>query len=240
MGRHAKYFNQVEKTKATRNRKAHVNTERYAAQITTACVGKFLTLICSEKVLRCAQNQHAYEKCKRSPETNLVAPLSNIPQSLHIMSQSTFPILKPLFRQEFHRWDEITQDGHLAHWDNFPPYHSSSLLTTYGMSGFLELIQGQRFRAQYQYEELQLVHYKTTSEPVFLQEIHAEITKWVLEWLELKSLLKTASLAGVDLKMGRSLLEWKACRVMDFLADWKAVKKGRDSDQFMILYTNRW
>jgi hypothetical protein len=158
------------------------------------------------------------------------------------MSRSTFPIIKtsPLFQQEFRRRDEITQDDHLAHWDHFPPYHSSSLSTAYGISGFLELVQGRRLRAQYQYEERWLVRYKTTSEPVFQQEIHAEITKWVLEWSELNKLLKTPSLTDVDCKMGRSLLEWKAHRVMDLLADWKAVKKGRDSDQFIILYSNRW
>ena len=108
------------------------------------------------------------------------------------------------------------------------------------MPGFLELIQGRRLHAQYQYEELRLVRYKTMSEPVFLQEIHAEITKWVLEWSELNKLLKTTAFSDVDCKMGRSLLEWKARRVMDLLADWKAAKKGRNGDQFIILYSNRW
>ena len=198
--------------------------------------------MCSDKVIRCAQNQRTYEKRKRSSQAYLVAPLPNIPRSLRVMSQSTFPIMKmsPLFQQEFRRQDEITQDDHLAHWDKFPPYHSSSLSTAYRISGFLELIQGWRLHAQYQYEELRLVCYKTTSELVFLQEIHAEITKCMLEWSELNKLLKTAGFSDVDCKMGRSLLEWKACHVMDLLANWKAVKKGQDSDKFIILYTNRW
>jgi len=197
--------------------------------------------MCSEKDIRRAQNQRAYER-RKSPKTYLVAPLPNIPRSLRVMSRSAFPIMKtsPLFQQEFRRRDEITQDDHLAHWDNFPPYHSSSLSTACGMPGFLELIQGRRLHAQYQYEELRLVRYKTMSEPVFLQEIHAEITKWVLEWSELNKLLKTTAFSDVDCKMGRSLLEWKARRVMDLLADWKAAKKGRNGDQFIILYSNRW
>ena len=78
------------------------------------------------------------------------------------------------------------------------------------------------------------------SKPVFLQEIHTEIMKWVQNWSELNKLLKTASLAHVDLRMGRSLLEWKVHCVMDLLADWKAVKRGQDSNQFMTLYTNCW
>ena len=198
--------------------------------------------VCSKKVIQRAQNQHAYEKCKTSSKTYLIAPLPNIPWSLYVMSWSTFPIMKtlPLFQQEFRCQDEITQDDHLAHWDNFPPYHSSSLSTAYGISGFLELIQRQRLHAQYQYEELWLVHYKTMSEPVFLQEIHAKITKCVLEWSELNKLLKTAGFGDVNCKMGRSLLKWKAHHVMDLLADWKAVKKGQDSDQFIFLFTNHW
>ncbi|KIM37572.1 hypothetical protein M413DRAFT_30770 [Hebeloma cylindrosporum] len=209
MGRGAKYFTQVERTEATRNKKkAHVDTEH-------------------AKVIRRAQNQRAYEKRKQNSKAYLVAPLPNIPRPLRVMSQSMFPIMKtsPLFQQEFRRREEITQDDHLAHWDNSPPYHSSSLSTTYGMSGFLELIQGRRLRAQYQYEELRLVRYKTASEQVFLQEINAEIAKWVLEWSELNKLLKTARFVDVDCKLGRSLLDWKARRVMDLLADWKAFSK---------------
>lgn len=158
------------------------------------------------------------------------------------MSRSTFLTLEvsALFQKEFCRQDEISDDNHLAHWDHFPPYHSSSLLATYGMSGFLKLLQGRRFRAQHQYEEDRLVRYKIMSESVFLQEIHAEITKWVQEWSELNKLLKTSNLLNVDLRMGKGLLEWKARRVMDLLADWKAAKKGRDSNKFITLYTDRW
>ena len=82
--------------------------------------------------------------------------------------------------------------------------------------------------------------YKTLSNIIFLQEIHAEISKYILEWTTLNKLLKTTILAHVDSAMGRTLLEWKARRVMDLLGDWKAVKKGQDSDEFIILYSNRW
>ena len=78
------------------------------------------------------------------------------------------------------------------------------------------------------------------SESIFLQEIHAEITKWVQEWSELNKLLKTSNLLNVDLRMGKGLLEWKARRVMDLLVDWKAAKKGQDSNKFITLYTDRW
>ena len=65
--------------------------------------------MCSDKDIRCAQNQCAYKKCKKSSQAYLVAPLPNIPRSLHVMSWSTFPIMKmsPLFQQEFHCQDEI-------------------------------------------------------------------------------------------------------------------------------------
>jgi hypothetical protein len=150
------------------------------------------------------------------------------------------PTTSPLFQQEFYRQEEVTEADHLAHWERFPPYHPSSLVIHHGISGFLDLIQGRRRRAQYQYEELRLGRYRNTSNPVFLQEIHSEITKLVSEWLELNKLLKTTNLTDIDSTMGRSLLEWKARRVVDLIADWKAVKKGRDGDDFIILYTNRW
>jgi len=150
------------------------------------------------------------------------------------------PTTSPLFQQEFYHREEVTEADTLAHWEKSPPYHSSSLVITHGISGFLQLIQGRRRHAQYQYEELRLVRYRNMSNLVFLQEIHSEITKLVLEWSKLNKLLKATNLTDFDSTMGRSLLEWKARRVMDLIADWKAVKKGCDGNNFVILYTNHW
>ena len=240
MGRVSKYLTHDERVKAAKDRKADYNqTTRCVANLYGLFMCSYMT--CRAKILRREQNRRAYQT-RTQHKSRLTPTWSTVPRAIRDQGSTPLPVLSNFFKTEFRSRQQVSDDDALASWDYYPPYHSSGE-SNRTLSVIIERAHGRRLREQYQSESLRLQRFNDGTDDDILTEIDRDINTYLTSWNELDAILRAPSsdqMAHIDLIMGKHLLQWKARRVVDLLADWKAAKKGRSKQAFKVLFSNRW
>ena len=104
-------------------------------------------------------------------------------------------------------------------------------------SCWVERVKGKKCESKWTYIIVSKIEAKSVK---CVLEIDLDIQQYLAAWKELKLLLQLRPKSPIDHTMGHLLFQWKARRIVDLLADWKVVKKGRSKGAFPCHFTNRW
>lgn len=238
MGRVSMHHTHEGRGKATaERRREYSRTSRYDTLYNSECSLEYCS---SAKLLRKEQNRHAYQK-RIEGKSKLVPTWPTIPRVVHQQGALPLPTSSRFFKNEFRVRNDVSDDDTLAKWDHYPPY--ATPLASFGTNG-LELVvdrlHGWRLRAQLHFETWRLRQYEESSDDEILAGIDRDIQANLRAWKELSLMLQMRPDSPVDHTMGHHLLQWKARHIVDLLADWKVLKKGRVNRPFNTHFINRW
>lgn len=193
------------------------------------------------KLLRKEQNRRAYS-LRTQDRSKLLPTWPTIPQAVHEQSSLPLPTHSHFFKQEFRYREDVSDVDALAKWDRLPPYSAKSAsFGSVALDVTVDRIHGRRLREQYHYEVRRLERYRSRlNDDEILAEIDHDICQYFATWMELKVFLQLRPKSPIDHTMGHLLLQWKARRITDLLADWKVAKKGCSKGAFMTHFTDRW
>ncbi len=88
-----------------------------------------------------------------------------------------------------------------------------------GLEVIVDRVHGRHLREQHQAEVQRLDRYRKGSDDDILREIDSDIHQYLVAWKDLKLALQLRPVSPIDHTMGHHLLQWKARRIVDLLAD---------------------